>query len=117
VLIRRKRALETAEYTEEPTPSVGEALGPEHAPGEPEADEPDPLTRYTPCVCGHTRLEHMGLRIEVEGRCLECSCEKFTRTKALPQTDAQTLPRLQARIARVQRLIKAAADVHPGPGA
>jgi hypothetical protein len=39
------------------------------------------------CVCGHTRRAHTGLRMEVNGRCLECECREFQAPQDVPEID------------------------------
>jgi hypothetical protein len=85
-------------------PPVGEpvAAGPS-APEE--ATEPqDALTLNTMCVCGHTRREHHGLRMEVTGRCLECDCVEFGRAVQTPESREQMVEKIRAGLAQVERL-------------
>jgi hypothetical protein len=67
------------------------------------------ITLDTWCLCGHTRREHMGMRMDAKGRCLECECEEFGQAQAAADTDAETVARINAAIERVDRLIEAAA--------
>jgi hypothetical protein len=57
----------------------------------------------TPCACGHTRRDHTGLRMEVDGRCRECDCDKFTEVNAA-RPDDELLQRMRAMVARVERM-------------
>lgn len=57
----------------------------------------DALTLSTMCACGHVRKDHRGMRIEVRGPCLECDCGEFRPV-------SETLERLRALLARVERL-------------
>ena len=69
----------------------------------PEALSAERFTLTTMCPCGHTRKDHMGLRMEVKGRCLECDCEEFTRA-CETWGHEQMMERIQAALARVERL-------------
>jgi hypothetical protein len=67
------------------------------------------ITLDTSCLCGHTRREHMGMRMDAKGRCLECECEEFGETHAAADADEETVARINAAIEQVDRLIEAAA--------
>ncbi len=69
------------------------------------------LTLDTWCLCGHTRREHTGMRMDAKGRCLECECEEFGQGQAGGDTDEETIARINAAIARVDHLIEAVAAV------
>ena len=47
------------------------------------------------CLCGHERRDHRGLRIEVRGPCLECSCDKFTPACAAPESHEQMMEQVE----------------------
>jgi hypothetical protein len=64
----------------------------------------------TPCACGHPRKDHTGMRMEVNGRCLECGCQEFDPTVARAATDDATLARIHAVIERAERLKRAVAE-------
>src|ERR1700756_5137223 len=65
---------------------------------------PEPRTLDTMCSCGHTRRDHTGLRIEIDGRCLECGCQAFTAAGESQNASAEMIERMQAAIARVERI-------------
>ncbi len=70
-----------------------------------EATEPqEALTLSTMCVCGHTRREHHGLRMEITGRCLECDCAEFGRAVPTPESREQMVEKIRAGLAQVERL-------------
>src|SRR5271165_2036630 len=75
---------------------------------EPQVDRCRAITLDTPCVCGHTRREHMGLRMEAKGRCLDCACQEFDEPDGAGKTEMM-LARINQAIERVDRLIAAAA--------
>lgn len=62
------------------------------------------LTVGSSCTCGHPRIDHRGLRMDVCGPCLECDCEQFT------QID-ETLERLRAALAQAEQLRVTAAGL------
>jgi hypothetical protein len=61
-------------------------------------------TLDTICACGHTRRDHTGLRMEVDGRCLECGCGAFTVAGERQDASEEMIARMQAAIARVERI-------------
>ena len=67
----------------------------------------------TPCACGHTRRDHTGMRMEVDGRCRECDCDKFTEVNAA-QADDELLQRMRAMVARVERMQRLAIGLRAG---
>ena len=67
------------------------------------------LTLDTGCACGHTRRDHTGLRMDVNGRCLECECVQFEPLSA-EGSEADVLERIRAAIARVDLLREALLD-------
>ena len=79
------------------------------------APEQEARTLSTTCACGHTRKDHTGVRMEVNGRCLECDCEEFRRASETPESHEQMLERARAALARVERLQETAlrAAQHP----
>jgi hypothetical protein len=70
-----------------------------------------PLTLESPCACGHTRLDHTGLRLEVSGRCLQCTCRRFSRAGDPPDTDEATIARIRAAIEKAERMQRVAAEL------
>jgi hypothetical protein len=64
----------------------------------------EPRTLDTVCSCGHTRRDHTGLRIEIDGRCLECGCPAFTSAGERQNAPVEVIERMQAAIARVERI-------------
>jgi hypothetical protein len=68
----------------------------------------------TACACGHTRRDHTGLRMEVNGRCLRCECEQFEPAGHAPGPEVEIVERMQAAIARVERML---ATVNASPDA
>jgi hypothetical protein len=73
-------------------------------PGEEEIPAQEARTLDTPCACGHTRRDHTGLRLQVNGRCLECDCEEFKQLSAETPSEDQIVGRLRVSIAQVDRL-------------
>lgn len=70
-------------------------------------DRPAPRERTldTMCACGHTRRDHTGLRMDVDGRCLECDCAEFRQASETPGLYAETtMQRMRATIAQVERM-------------
>jgi hypothetical protein len=63
-----------------------------------------PRTLETMCACGHTRGTHTGLRMEVDGRCLECECARFASGGDSLEPREETLRRVLAAIAAVDRM-------------
>ena len=61
-------------------------------------------TLDTMCGCGHTRRDHTGPRMEVDGRCLECGCEAFNPANERQDPSEEMIERMQAAIARVERI-------------
>ena len=82
--------------------------------GEPPSDERLARTENLPaleacsldtmCGCGHTRRDHTGLRIDVDGRCLECDCAEFRAASGTPELHGEMLQRMRAVIAQVERM-------------
>ena len=70
-------------------------------------------TLDTMCACGHTRRDHTGPRMEVDGRCRECDCDKFTEVNAA-QADDELLQRMRAMVARVERMQRLAIGLRAG---
>jgi hypothetical protein len=68
-----------------------------------------PRSLDTACTCGHTRREHTGLRMEVNGRCLECDCAEFEPEGAAGGSEPEILERIRAAIAHVDLLLEAVA--------
>ncbi len=62
------------------------------------------LTLSTACTCGHPRRDHLGLRMDIGGPCLECDCQEFTRVN-------DTLVRLRAAVAQAERLQETASGI------
>jgi hypothetical protein len=69
-------------------------------------------TLDTMCACGHTRRDHTGLRIEVDGRCLECGCQAFTPARETDNGSEEMIERMQAAIAQVDRIRELAEGLH-----
>jgi hypothetical protein len=61
-------------------------------------------TLETICVCAHTRRDHRGMRIEVNGSCLECDCQEFVPLEDAAESQEETMARIRAVIARVDRI-------------
>src|SRR5207237_10755192 len=61
-------------------------------------------TLDTMCACGHTRRDHTGPRMEVDGHCLECECRTFSPAGERQNASEEMIVRMQAAIARVERL-------------
>jgi hypothetical protein len=61
-------------------------------------------TLETICVCAHTRRDHRGMRIEVNGSCLECDCQEFDPLEDAAESQEETMARVRAVIARVDRI-------------
>jgi len=72
--------------------------------GQGQVAAPEPRTLDTMCSCGHTRRDHTGLRIEIDGRCLECGCRAFTAAGEDQNASEEMIERMQAAIARVERI-------------
>ncbi len=68
------------------------------------AEAREVLTLSTVCMCGHTRRDHRGPRMEMAGSCLECSCEEFGWAREAPEASEQVIERLRAGLDRVERL-------------
>ena len=75
-----------------------------HGPGEKELSAQEARTLDTPCACGHTRRDHTGLRLSVNGSCLECECAEFKQLSAATRSDDQIVRRLRASIDQVDRM-------------
>jgi len=65
----------------------------------------------TSCACGHTRRDHHGLRMEDNGSCLECDCAEFEQIPDPPDAHEETIARLHAAIAHVERVHELAMSV------
>ena len=61
-------------------------------------------TLDTMCACGHTRRDHTGLRMDVDGRCLECDCAEFREASETPELHVEMMQRIRAAIAQVERM-------------
>jgi hypothetical protein len=72
------------------------------------------VTLDTRCSCGHQRRDHRGLRLEVRGPCLRCSCEEFGRGSAVPDADAAVLRRIQAGLEQIERLNEVVSKLRAG---
>jgi hypothetical protein len=70
----------------------------------------NPLRLETPCACGHTRVDHTGLRLEVSGHCLQCACDRFSRAGE-PDADDETIARIRAAIEKAERMQLVAAEL------
>jgi len=109
VFERRKAVKAKTRRAEEPTGATEERpaeerLAEEHLAGQEVVDAREVLTLSTMCVCGHTRRDHTGLRMEVNGRCLECGCEVFRRAGEVPGSYEQMTERIRAALDQVERL-------------
>ena len=69
-----------------------------------EAQASDHVTLETSCTCGHTRKYHQGLRIEAEGRCLQCGCEQFTRAREARDSSELRMDRIRIGLDQVERV-------------
>jgi hypothetical protein len=61
-------------------------------------------TLDTMCTCGHTRRDHTGMRMDVDGRCLECDCAEFREASETPELHGEMMQRMRAAIAQVDRM-------------
>jgi hypothetical protein len=61
-------------------------------------------TLDTMCSCRHTRRDHTGLRMDVDGRCLECDCAEFREESEAPELHEEMMQRMRAAIAQVERM-------------
>ena len=61
------------------------------------------------CVCGHTRRDHYGLRMEISARCVECGCEGFAPGHGATESDEQLRERVHAALERARHLEEAIA--------
>jgi hypothetical protein len=61
-------------------------------------------TLDTMCACGHTRRDHTGLRMDVDGRCLECDCGEFREASETPESHGEMMQRMRAAIGQVERM-------------
>jgi hypothetical protein len=61
-------------------------------------------TLETVCTCGHPRRDHTGMRMEANGRCLRCACERFMSADDPPSEDEEILQRMRAMIERVESI-------------
>jgi hypothetical protein len=91
--------------------SAIEPVAGERSAGAQAAQTPPALTLSTECVCGHTRKYHRGLRMEFAGRCLECSCEEFTRARTEPVSSEQVMEEIRQGLNRVDDLCKTVASL------
>jgi hypothetical protein len=99
---KRRAATVHAQRDEQPT---GLAEGPpadERSAREEDTLDQGALTLSTMCACGHVRRDHRGMRMEVCGPCVECDCDEFRPV-------SETLHRLRALLAQVERLQETAA--------
>jgi hypothetical protein len=56
------------------------------------------------CLCGHTRRDHYGLRMEISGKCLECGCQGFAPGGGAAESDEQVRKRVRAALERARHL-------------
>jgi hypothetical protein len=68
------------------------------------------------CLCGHSRRDHRGLRLEISGACLECSCEAFEPTHGAMESDEQLRERVHAALDRVRLMEEIVATLRPSNG-
>jgi hypothetical protein len=68
------------------------------------------------CLCGHPRRDHRGLRMEISGACLECSCEGFAPAHGAIESDEQLEERVRAALDRARRIEKIVATLRPKNG-
>lgn len=61
-------------------------------------------TLDTMCACSHTRRDHAGMRMDVDGRCLECDCAEFREASETPELHGEMMQRMRAAIAQVERM-------------
>src|SRR2546429_3436048 len=104
--MRRKRAVAGASARSDgdgTRPAAGSVPPDEPPAGEADRAAHEGRSLDTTCTCGHTRRRHTGLRIAVDGRCLECSCERFEEARDVASADA-IVERLRVAIAQVERL-------------
>ena len=71
-------------------------------------------TLDTMCACGHTRRDHTGLRMEVDGHCLECGCRAFSPASERQNASEEMMERMRAAIARVERIQELAEGLRAG---
>jgi len=68
------------------------------------------------CACGHPRRDHRGLRLEISGNCLECSCQGFVPADGTVESDEQLLDRIRAALDRATRIEQIVADLRSPNG-
>ena len=71
------------------------------------------LTLAVECVCGHTRRDHRGLRIESAGACLECDCHEFRWASQAQESHVEMVETIRAALERVERLQEIVAGLRP----
>jgi hypothetical protein len=107
VFEKRRAAKAKAQLDEEPTGLSKEPPAEWFARRKGDVPAQEALIVSTMCACGHTRKDHMGLQMEVKGRCLGCDCEEFRRASETPESHEQMMERVRAALARVERLQEA----------
>ncbi len=101
---KRRAAKAQARDDAQPTDPADDApvdAPPAHEEGNPGEDR---LTLSTMCACGHIRRDHRGLRMDLCGGCWECDCDEFRPV-------SEPLQRIQALLARVERLQESVAGL------
>jgi hypothetical protein len=68
------------------------------------------------CLCGHPRRDHRGLRLEISGACLDCTCEGFAPAHGAMESDEQFEERVRAALDRARRMEKIVATLRPKNG-
>jgi hypothetical protein len=71
------------------------------------------LTLAAACVCGHTRRDHRGLRIESAGACLECDCHEFRWARDAQESHVEMIDTIRAALERVERVQEIVAGLRP----
>jgi hypothetical protein len=98
-------------WEDEPLVSAGDSSAPARSATEQERIGSGALALDSACACGHTRLDHTGLRMEVIGRCLQCACQEFECAAQPTDDDEETMARIRAAIEKAERMQRVAAEL------